>query len=554
MAIADPITPTLIADPATATRVQRRAAVSCAELLIVPCLILLQVLLLGDTLPFHRSFWLDEIHTQLLIDDPSLSHATAALAHGVDFNPPTYYLLAKWVSQLGVPAETAQRGFSLICILICCTSVYLLLRDDCRPASATAATLLIWSVNVVQTQAFEARFYAPWLAAAGVMGLCMQRCSRSSSVVWRVGLAASSLLMCTVHYFGIISLGLMAAVFVVQNYRSRAGRWSDLLWIAPGPAALGLCVMLFYRGQRSALSISTWVPALSWTSLQQFAEEALPTWAIVIATLAWCGTWLLSRGPQPEALNSESDPIDIDSSVTMAPGEKHFLPAASGLVLMPVCLIVFSLILQPALISRYATVGTIGFAILMAALLRRCPTWITVTIGLWLFATGFLSLTDQYRYWQRMETRQAETIARLRQLAPDVPLIFESRHAMYPITRYASDLAPRIHFLALSDKNLQEFNSATPFRIVERDVALRIADFYPEYRTLPFDELKSLPRAYLFAFRQRKDFGKQLQSFEVTQRSPQLYELVPRPAANNPTTDVPRNASHEPGQPATVIE
>ncbi len=531
---------------------RQHSAVSWMELLIVPCLIMVQVILLGDPLPFQRSFWLDEIHTQLVIEDPSLPHAMSALAHGVDFNPPTYYLLAKGVSQLGIAPEIAQRGFSLGCILICSVSVYLLLRDRCSPVTATTATLLIWSLNVVQTQAFEARFYAPWLAAAGMFALCLQRCLQSSSIRWRLGLVVTSLLMCSVHYFGIISLGLMAAGYIVQSHLSRARRWWDLLWMTPGPVALGICVVCFYQGQRSALSISTWVPALSWTTFQEFAKEALPIWAIGISLLAWCGTWLTMRSHQ--MLTPRQDAIEVEVPATDALMPRQLLPAASALALMPVCLIVFSLVLQPALIARYATVGTIGFAILIASLLRRCPTWVSAAVGIWLFFTGFQSLTDQYHYWQRMETRQAEIIARLRRLDPEVPLIFESRHAMYPVTRYAPDLASRVHFLALSNENLKDFDSATPFRIVERDVATRIAEFYPQYPTMPFDQLQQLPRAYLFAFRQRKDFGKQLEHFEVTQRFPQLYEIVPRSAGEPSAARSARNASHDTGRTDTATE
>lgn len=522
------------------------------ELLIVPCLIMVQVILLGDPLPFQRSFWLDEIHTQLVIEDPSLPHAMSALSHGVDFNPPTYYLMTKGVSQLGVAPEIAQRSFSLGCILICSVCVYLLLRDYCSPITTTAATLLIWSLTVVQTQAFEARFYAPWLATAGVFALCLQRCSQSPSIRWRLGLAVSSLLMCSVHYFGIISLGLMVAGYLVQSVRSRAPFKSDLLWMAPGPVALGVCVVYFYQGQRSALSISTWIPALSWTTFQEFANEALPTWAIGISLLAWCGAQLASRNYKTAI--PQNDATELEALTTETSNVRQLLPAASALALMPVCLIVFSLVLQPALVARYATVGTIGFAILIAALLRQCPTWISAAFGIWLFLTGFQSLTDQLHYWQRMETRQAEVIARLRRLDPDVPLIFELRHAMYPVTRYAPDLASRVHFLALSNQNLRDFDSATPFRIVERDVAMRIAEFYPQYRTIPFDQLHQLPRAYLFAFRQRKNFGKQLEHFEVTQRFPQLYEIVPRSVGEPPASGATRNASHDKGRTGTATQ
>ena len=491
-------------------------AFSWIELLIVPGLIALQLLCLRDPIPFTHSFWLDEIHTQLLVDDPSLTHATNALAAGVDFNPPTYYLLARLTALTGVAPEISQRVFSLACVVACCVCVYLLVRERCTRTTAATAALLIWSFDVVQSQAFESRFYAPWLAAVGLTSLCLQRCTTSPALVWRVGLLVGSSVICTVHYFGVISLGLIVGAHLLQQWLTKRGGYSTLLWMTPGVVLLIVCITTFYRGQRSALSVATWVPPVDWSSTWQFLRELVPIWSLAIALMVW----LFARRQNVSGHHSSDE---CDSSAA-----RSWPPAALGLMLMPVCLMAFSLLIQPALVSRYGSVGIIGFAVLLGALLRPAPTWIAATFGVWFFVAGLQTLGSQVERWQRTEARQAEMIARLRQVDRSLPLLFESRHAMYPITRYAPDLAPRVRFLALSNQNLRDFNSVTPFRIVERDVALRIEEFYPTYQTLPFDELRTLPRAIIVAFRQRKDFGKQLDGFAVTQLQPQIYEVVPQ--------------------------
>ena len=485
---------------------------SWIEWLIVPALIGLQLLILGDPIPFTHSFWLDEIHTQLLVEDSSVAHAATALAHGVDFNPPTYYGLARLISGIGPTPEVSQRAFSLACVIFCCLCVYRLVRDRCSPIVATAAALLIWSFEVVQTQAFESRFYAPWLAATALTALCLQRNSMSPNVVWKVGLIVSSTLMCTVHYFGVISLGLLAGTQLVKNVVTRRGGVSFVIWLAPAILGLSVCIATFYSGQRSALSVATWVPAISWKTSVQFLQELVPVWAIPIAFVVW----LLARRPVREP-SSEANSVRSESGVL----------AAIGLSLMPVCLILFSVILQPSLVSRYGTVCTIGFAIMIAGFLRPTPKWVATAFTVWFFIAGLRNLGTEVDRWHRTEERQKEMIARLRQVAPDVPLLFESRHTMYPITRYAPDLAPRIHFLALSNENLRNFVSVTPFRVVERDVAVKIEEFYPVFQTYPHDKLKDLPKAILIAFRQRKDFGRQLEGFTVAQLQPQIYEIKP---------------------------
>ena len=489
---------------------------SWAEYLIVPAIICFQLLVLGDPIPFTHSFWLDEIHTQLLVEDSSITHAATALASGVDFNPPTYYGLARLVSQIGPSPEISQRVFSLICVIFCCVCVYRLVRDDCSPIVATAAATLIWSFEVVQIQAFESRFYAPWLAATALTALCLQRVSVTPNVVWTIGLILGSTMMCTVHYFGVISLALLAGTQLLRNMVRRRGGLSFVFWLIPAIVGLSICIVLFYRGQRSALSVATWVPEISWKSTQQFLQELVPIWAIPIAFVIW----ILSRRVASEATE---EPRETQAD----PG----IPAAIGLSLMPVCLILFSVLLQPSLVSRYGTVSSIGFAVIIAMLLRPTPKLAAAAFTIWFFVAGLQNLGTQLDRWHRTEDRQKEMIARLRQVDSEVPLLFESRHTMYPITRYAPDLAPRIQFLALSNDNLRDFVSVTPFRIVERDVAIKIEEFYPAFQTFPHDKLKDLPKAILVAFRQRKDFGRQLEGLTVAQLQPQIYEI--RPAASD---------------------
>jgi len=531
-----------LTSPVTSSQPARRNRV---EYLIFPSLVLLQVLLIMDPIPWTHSFWLDEIHTQLLVEDPDLSHAARALANGVDFNPPTYYLLARLVTMTGVAPEIGLRAFSLACVILCGLSIYTLLRDHCSRTTATACVLLIWSFTVVQTQAFEARFYAPWMAAASLVALSLQRTMQSRSLGWRVVLALAGIVTCTAHYFGVISVGLIAAAFLLRQWFSAAAsperksirqRVEPLMWLTPGFAALVACIACFYRGQRSALSVTTWVPPMDWKTLQSFLWDLIPVWSIAVAVAAWGLTRILSGLRQHDAT--------AEMKAAIVPEVRAEIPVAAGLAMMPVCLMLFSWLLQPALISRYGSVGILGFAVLMGSLLRQAPNWVSAAFCVWFMAAGMQSLSRQSDYWRRMETRQTEMIARLRQLDADIPVLFESRHAMYPIVRYAPDLAPRIRFLALSDENLRQYQSATPFRIVERDVAQRIESFYPDYQTIPFDELGQLPRSFLVAFRNRKDFGSQLENFVVTPVRPQIYELHPKesgltPVISSVTGDTP---------------
>ena len=73
--------------------------VSAREVLAVVlglvALVVVQLFLTGSFSLLDRYLWLDEIHTQLLVTDPELTHAAGALAGGADFNPPGLYLMLR---------------------------------------------------------------------------------------------------------------------------------------------------------------------------------------------------------------------------------------------------------------------------------------------------------------------------------------------------------------------------------------------------------------------------------------------------------------------------
>jgi len=62
------------------------------EGVLVPAVVglwtLASIVAVGSTSVLTRPMWLDEIHTALLVGDPSLLHALCALSHGADYNPP----------------------------------------------------------------------------------------------------------------------------------------------------------------------------------------------------------------------------------------------------------------------------------------------------------------------------------------------------------------------------------------------------------------------------------------------------------------------------------
>jgi uncharacterized membrane protein len=211
-----------------------------------------------------------------------------SLAAGSDFNPPTLYLLYRVVGALsGGLSEVTMRLVATVSVLAALPLVFWLLRDTFQRDAAALGAMAVWAQQVVVGVAFDARFYGPWLLGATALLVAVRR-AMSRSATWRSALclALSSMFVCTIHYFGVLSWLAALGVGVVQARRPRMAVRRVLVPAAAGPLALLACVPI-YLGQRGALTIPTWIPRASVTDhLFLLAVAFLPP-ATVIALLGW---------------------------------------------------------------------------------------------------------------------------------------------------------------------------------------------------------------------------------------------------------------------------
>jgi uncharacterized membrane protein len=105
-------------------------------------------------------------------------------------------------------------------------------------------------------QLHEARFYAVWLLLAVGVALAMQRLVERPRSAWRFAqLALLSALTCLIHYFGIISLGCLAAGALLHRAsREKSTRLLSALGV--GVLALGAWLPVYAR-QRHVVSVTT---------------------------------------------------------------------------------------------------------------------------------------------------------------------------------------------------------------------------------------------------------------------------------------------------------
>jgi len=308
--------------------------------------VLSQVLLLRSYFLASRPFWFDECLTALLASDPSFNHEMKALAGGVDTNTPGLYLMLRPMRWLGLIDTDSLRFFSLAWVVVALTAFYARVRRFAPTLCAVSATALLWAHPLVIAHAFEARFYAPLLACAALVACAVPATTRMQ----KIALAIASILLCGIHYFGILALLLLLAGHAFEK-RSWREAWPALA----GAIVPLLCIPLYLR-QRGSLSAPTWIEPMNVGQLMEFAKAIFPPELIcVVAVIVIIA--LVVRKPRWMIL--QSHPLIV-------------------LIAMPLVLLAITLTFQPAMLPRYAIVSTLGLAALLANVLRNTPRWLQI--------------------------------------------------------------------------------------------------------------------------------------------------------------------------------
>lgn len=440
------------------------------------CLVLamgLQVWISGAVALLSRKFWLDEILTHTLVGDPDLGHALRALAGGVETHPPTFYLLLRGFTTLaGGANETTLRLFALLSTAIALMGIYRILRGHYQPPPALAATLAVGGNPVVLTYAFEARSYATWLAAVVWFTFFLAECVRFPDR-WlpRSLLALSAVLVCTLHYLGILAFLLVAGGVLA----ARRGCLPRAAWIAAalGPLALAGFLPLLVA-QRSSLPASSWMRRPDLIAATAFLLQFLDL-GVILA---------LAAASQLSARGSRRPPRPVPPDV----------PGLVALGFLPFLLLIFSWAVQPALMARYALPALAAMGPAVAAVLARFPRAWSVAACICLVVAGAFKLSGEVGAGRETDRQADALIDAVRQRTDGAPVVFELSDPLYVVSRYAPDMANRCFYLDFGPGEVGYANSGPAFGV---GLARRYERFYGRPSGMDRAKFLTLPRKFL---------------------------------------------------------
>lgn len=479
---------------AQTTPPQSKACVITLGLLAVLALIATPFWLSGGSYLLHRKLWMDEVHSWLLVTDPSQSHALSALADGVDFNPPTWFAVSRGLTNALLPAtESSLRLLSLTWMILAVAGLYVLLKRHFSTSVCIVTCCLTACQPLLIHQCTEIRFYGFWCALT--VWLCCilqwQPPVRWKQII-RIALASAfAMLIATTHYFGILSLGLITIPLLLQSIVNRKQLWLALLLLACGSLAMLGCLP-YLQGQQAALSRPTWITAPNLPDSLLFLQALIPSWQLVTCFVAALATLLL-RKHAPGASPFRTWPV-----------QAALLTPCICLSAMPLVIVAVSWLLQPALVIRYAIVGCFGVAPLFALMLHQCSFRIKMVV----LAIALLGVRNTthccLEQWKTGEEEHARLVAQLRSCSSDDLIIFEDRIDWMPVLHYYREFAGRCRLADFSDNGLIKDSS---LRIVQRDVGRKIQKWYPFWQMQPVDAIPRGSRFYVVPYADTKTCG-----------------------------------------------
>lgn len=413
----------------------------------------------------EKYFWFDEIVTVYMCRLPNLHAVWQALIHGVDYNPPLFYIFTRASKAVLGENLIGMRMPQIIGFWVLCLCLFRFVNRRGGPLAGVIAMLLPIMTGGFY-YAYEARAHGITLGFCGLAIVCWQMSLEDPRKRrWLVALSACLLGAFTVHCYALLIVIPFAIVEIKRNIQSRRINWP--MWFAlvlPAAIAVASYVPLFlaYRSGLGASSFPDQFPP-SVTQITSFYDSIL--WPCITVIVCAVGILAADRVISSRFRSFKQADSSSDAASEILLGAAFLLLPAFGLVL--------NVVVHGPFFARYYLSAMIGLCMLIGLGVgtRRHRDWLAAVllVVMGCSAGWQFSALLWHRYhgkgedlWEPsaglfLDTTPGDPLAIHKLLLSDagdsLPIVVPRGLEFIYLTYYSPRLRPRLYYVSVSNGN-----------------------------------------------------------------------------------------------------
>ena len=302
----------------------------------------------------NKSFWIDEIYTVCIAEQPSVADMLAAIREGCDQQPPLYALIVHATSPLITDRHLNVRLPSAVGIGLMCFCLFYYMRRYVSGIYAFMTVLMTY--NLVSEYAIEGRCYGLVLGFVALALLCLQIATHSNRYrkLAIAGLFVSMTIAIALHYYTILVIIAIFTDVVCRWVKNKQADLAVILVCVISPMILLLHVPFFEASKQ--LAVNYWAKIKSLEAAYIFYNNIISPLSkyFIVGCLAYLVIIFIRASFKSKAKNIYTK-LDMPWC--------DYVPVLV-LALLPLLMIMISLLTVKIFLDRYVMWSIIGICIL----------------------------------------------------------------------------------------------------------------------------------------------------------------------------------------------
>jgi hypothetical protein len=237
----------------------------------------------------RKCYWFDELCTVYLCRLPSFTNTWTAVLHGVDFNPPLFYLTTRGARELFGNGLVATRLPETVGVWLFGLCIFLFVAKRTGVICGFIAGVFPF-FTVAQFYAYDARAHGLILGWCGLALLCWQRSTESRlKYLWVAGFGISLLGALLTHIYAVYLFVPFALVEIYNLFKRKRPNWGIIcvILLLP-PPVIAMVYLPLFRMYRATIRAGSFVPPHEF--FQGFLVDAIgPALSVLLLSLILFG-------------------------------------------------------------------------------------------------------------------------------------------------------------------------------------------------------------------------------------------------------------------------